>query len=518
MKKYILLSLNWLLFCSMLFAYEETVNTPKEEYSAEIVMEHMEMIFNYYAPSSFEHFRDTVYVDIERDIQSYIKGIKDSIDLEDVEDYMYDMIIEASQTEYGEEDVIRYSSIYLMSGYNSYAHIVYQALATAYANLQDKDNLSHVLHCFENSNINQDGEFDYIIADMREQMESILYPKDLGTYARGIWVSDIFTAHNKYGSFPYSIIEIRSLTDDGIYSLNLPSFDNTMITPHNKWKDFRMAQRVVFDKTSAINNGRISATFSSQYFQQGLNTSGGFEQTRQMQANMEGTIAASKWTAGEKIAASALTTVTAGLMNWLMLELAQSSQTIATMTFNLEPVSRDVMSGKMEYIYHTFSTSRPNEEPEPIFDDNVKFLRWLPEDSVYFVNSQGKIFSVTAPENLDLSEYERLTKRWNKIRNYITLGSSVTGLGLMAGGIALACTRDDLSSLLGGIYMAIIGEVIVLVPPLVLYNKSISSKMYKQINEQQLKKLREKRQATISLSPTLNPVDASAGVTIGIKY
>ena len=71
---------------------------------------------------------------------------------------------------------------------------------------------------------------------------------------------------------------------------------------------------------------------------------------------------------------------------------------------------------------------------------------------------------------------------------------------------------------LGGIYMAIIGEVIVLVPPLVLYNKSISSKMYKQINEQQLKKLREKRQATISLSPTLNPVDASAGVTIGIKY
>ena len=91
----------------MLFAYEETVNTPKEEYSAEIVMEHMEMIFNYYAPSSFEHFRDTVYVDIERGIQSYIKGIKDSIDLEDVEDYMYDMIIEASQTEYGEEDVIR---------------------------------------------------------------------------------------------------------------------------------------------------------------------------------------------------------------------------------------------------------------------------------------------------------------------------------------------------------------------------------------------------------------------------
>ena len=508
-------------FCMALIA---SINMPKgfafcDSYDLDSILTNLDAIYTYKAPSSVEHFRDTVYVDIEKDIRSYLSTIKDSCDLDDIEDYLYDMMIEYSQYPYGEEDLIRYASIYLMCGYDAYAHVAYQVLANAYANLGDKDNLRHVLHCFEHSPINSEGDFDYTIADMRNQMHSVLYPIDMPTYSQGVWVSDLATHRQEYASFPYSIIKISSLTDDGLYALNLPSFDNTFIPSRKEWKDFRMAHSVEFDNPTFINNGRISAIFSSQHFQQGINTSAGFEQTRQLQAQMEGNIAVAKISVGEKIAATAVTTLTTGLFNWLLLELAQSTQTIATMSFNLEPLTPDVMSGNMRYIYHTFSTANPNQVAKPIFDSEIKYLRWLPEDSVFFVNNRGKILSITAPENLDLKEYERITKRWNQIRSYITLGTSVTGLGMMAGGIALACVKDNSSALLGGIMMAAFGEMIALVPPLILYNKNTSSKIYKQLNIQQLDKLRAKRQAaTISFAPTLNPTDASAGIAVGVKY
>ena len=505
-------------FFSVLFARENIqIRTISEGYAINPVVANIEATYDFNSPLLFEHFRDSDYIKTEKAIQHYLKIVKDSCDLNEVEEYLYDMIEETSQKEYGEEETIRYATIYLMCGFKNYAYYAYQTMATAYANLQDKDNLRYVLYCFEHDAVNKDGEYDALIAQMRNDMDAILHPKNINSYAQGVWVSNICTNRKKYNSFPYSIIDIRALTDDGMFSLTLPSFDNTLINQKDKFSNFKMAQVVEYDDANIDNPGRMSAIFSSQYFQQGINTSSGFEQTRRFQADMQGKIAASRGSFGQQIGATAATTAVAGLMNMALLAAAQSYQTVATMTIDMQPVTEDFMTGRMKYIYHTFSTSNPNEDIDPIYDDKIDFFRWLPEDGIYFVNSREEIYSLTAKENLDLTEYQHIRHKQDMIRAFVSGGAVVGGAGLIAGGAALMATSHNTGGMVGGAFM-LVGGIVggILTPVFVMEMRSI--KPYDQLNNKQLNKLRNKRGSTISVSPAINPFSASAEISVGVKY
>jgi len=508
--------------CSMLSAREKIAyKTPLTGFQTEAIVGNIEATYDYYLPMPYEHFKDSGYVKAEKAIQKYLKVVKDVCDMADVEEEMYERILDDSRKEYGEEEVIRHSSMYLMCGWNLYAHIAYQAMANAYATLQKKDNLRYVLHCFEHSDINQNGKYNPIIAQMRNDMASILHPTDINAMAKGVWVSDVCTNRKKYYSFPYSILEIRSLTDDGTLSLSLPSFDNRLITPKGQFSNFRMAQGVAYDEPNANTPGRISAIFSSQHFQQGINTSSGFEQTRQFQANMQSKIASSKGSFGQQMGATVATAAVAGVMNMALMSMAQSYQSVATMTVNLQPQSEDIMSGHMRYIYHTFSTMNPDEVIEPIYDDKVNFIRWLPEDTICFINQEKQAYN---PYGLYLDKGAEIVKKysWRNPKWSGPLAACIIGgLGMYGGGMGTALSSGkNHAKFLGGLATAAIGALTVIIAPSTI--AAVRSKKQKaaiqQFNENQLETLRKKRSASISIAPSINPYDASAGLSVGVTY
>lgn len=499
-------------------AKEQTeVQVLTDRYSLDSIIADIESIYDLHLPLPFEHFRDSSYIKTESAIIHYFESIKRFCDIDALDEYYNEMILEAVETEFGEEETIKYASIYLMCGFRNHEHTAYQSLATAYANLRDKDNLRYVLYCFEKSEINQDGEFTDLIEQMKTNMSSILYPNsDITAYTQGFWVSNAYSVRKKNRYFPYSIIEIRSLTDDGVFAYNLPSFDNTAFLREGLGA-FRMAQDVRATSSTQNALGSIGFTFNSQKLQQGINTSSGFEMTRRFQSDMQGTIAASKWSTGQKIGASAATTMAAGLMDMAMLAMAQSYHTIATMTLNLSPVSNDVMKGQMTYIYHTASTANFDVSPEPVYDDVINYIRWVPEDSVFFVNSKGKLCSVTAPENLNLAEYHRIQKWWKQVQTWTTVGSVVGGAGIMAGGISLIAKTKTTGGIVGGTLILLAGEMAALIPSILIWD-TYPTKKYAALNQAQLRKLQEKHKAELSLTPAINPIDANAGVSVSIKY
>lgn len=509
---------------SMLFASKKVeVIRLKNDHSIESIMMNMEATYNHNMPRTKVHrFRDADYAKTERSLLVYMEELAYTCDMSAIEEYVYEMIVESSHVEYGEEDLIRYASIYLMCKWKTYADVAYQALATAYANLNDKDNLRFVLYNFEHSDINKDGDYDAVIAQMRNDMDAILHPKNMASNIQGVWVSDKSTDRRRYGAYPYSIIDIHGLTDDGFYSLTLPSLDNSMIyttfSSTNDLSTFRMAQIVEFDNPTDSTQGRISAQFSSQHFQRGINTSSGFEQVRQFQSNMRGNIAASNMSFGDQIGATVATTAVSALMNYALLQMAQSSQTIATMTIDLHPNTEDIMTGNMVHYHHTFKTNNPNEEIEPTYEGNVNYLRWLPEDSVFFVDNHGKVFSVTPIEDLDLTEYKKIKLKEDVKKGFIYGSFAVAIAGLYGGGLAVIFAgKPSSGKLWGGLMMSLVGAPLVTIP-LVLYATSPNTDAFKDINRKQLKKLREKRGASISISPTIDPFNGGGGFLLDVKY
>lgn len=168
-------------------------------------------------------------------------------------------------------------------------------------------------------------------------------------------------------------------------------------------------------------------------------------------------------------------------------------------------------------------------------DDDVNFLRWLPEDSVYFVNREGKPYSVTPLEDLDLSEYKRIKRLYDLKCALAITGIEIAAAGIFTGGIFTFLkapeyevtnkygkkeTETDKGFITLGTTLVLLGVVAGTMLPCMFYlPENRNAKDFEKLNMQQLEKLRKKRQvATLQLSPTVNPVQQSAGISATLTY
>lgn len=507
------------------------IKCPYSGYSTAAVVGNLRATYDASLPAPFTHFRDSDYLVAESNVRKYWSRVSRRCDKNSVEIQLYEAIEDAAAEEYGEEDVLRHASLYLMTGLPAHAAEAYEMIARVYATFGKKEDLQFVLYTFERSSINKSGEYTEMIVRLREELDEVLHPKQLAAMAQGVWVSDTCTSRKKYGKFPYSILRINSLEDKGVDALSLPSFDNRKVTSL-----FRTSQLVEADLGDSLYPARISMLFSGEELQLGLNTSSGFEMTRRLNAQMQGDISTSRST-GAQIGASAATNLMTGMMNMALLAAAQSSYNGATMTLNLTPVNKDVMRG---HLYHTHikattANDSKTNKTKPMMDDDVNFLRWLPEDSVYFVNREGKPYSVTPLEDLDLSEYKRIKRLYDLKCALAITGIEIAAAGIFTGGIFTFLkapeyevtnkygkkeTETDKGFITLGTTLVLLGVVAGTMLPCMFYlPENRNAKDFEKLNMQQLEKLRKKRQvATLQLSPTVNPVQQSAGISATLTY
>ena len=478
-------------------------------------------------------FRDPMYCRAEKAVQKYFEDedVEKHCNMIQLEEYMYDDLVETSSKANSTDILLRKAILYHLAGFTEHRALAYEIMARAYATKLDMTNLHQVLYCFQHSDINKSGEYNGKIEQLRNEFRDLTNSTDISLKTQGVWVSDMYTTEKKQGNFPYNIIKINNLASyAGIQSINLPKFDNIKLVPgvsvNKNFSAFQFSQGVAGNGYDSIGVGFISTRFGTQQFQQGMDVSSGFEQTRQFQSDMAGKIATSNYSTGGQIAATAATQVVGGLMNLALLSLSQSALYVSSMNLNIYPSVNDYKQMNSHILYYNYKANTNSYyQPRPTVDKDVTLLQWLPEDSVYFVNTankkHNKIVSVTPLEDLDISEYEIIAKREKMIES-IVLGTTIpTGVGITAGGLALLMSKNTKSNaLIGGSVVMIMSGILGAIFPYVFYSNSkwYNADPYKDLNRKQLEKLKRKRQAELTLSPVVNPINNSIGVSANLTY
>lgn len=365
--------------------------------------------------------------------------------------------------------------------------------------------------------------------------DDILNPRSFTDLVTGTWVSpNLISTSPINKSFPYYMLRIHSLDkNNGIELLNIPGE-----TTHLVSADIASLR---FSQMIGGEDGYIEASFGSELFKRGNSefAKSGFETTREFRAQSRATISSSKASFGEKIAATAATELFAGLLDGAFSSTAQSYKHVAALNINMTMKSPLVMNANAQYYNYTINTSYFNYTPTPIQQKDIMLVKWEPEDSVYFVDSKNRIFSVSSRSQLDLSEYNSIMERYSfrKPRYFLpSILGACGGLSMMVGGIVMVTDfniRDEygnqlyeqdgskkvnMSKLIGGIFLIACGEVVAISIPVVVSQKRTSKrdKALRELNEQQAHKLSQK--GIMSISPMVNPSDGVLGMSTTITF
>ena len=371
--------------------------------------------------------------------------------------------------------------------------------------------------------------------EMRSLYNDILNPLSFQELVKGTWISPtLLTAKTGCNGFPYYMLRINSLDkDNGIDLLNIPGE-----TTYLENKDIGTLRR-----SQAIGGtyGHIQAAFSSEYLDIGNSSfaKAGFESTRDFRAKSRATISSTKASFGDKMSATIATELTAGLLDGLFSSTAQSYKHIAALNIDMTMESPVVMNVNTEYYNYTVNTSTMYYTPTPKKNNNFMMVKWEPEDGVYFVDSDNKVFSVTPLNSLELSEYNSIMEQYSyKNPKYLvpTIASITGGLTMMIGGIMIACdcnVKDKYGNqvydsdgskklnkkrLSGGIVLAACGEIISITVPLVIYNNRTSKRAeaFTKLNKRQADKLSNK--GKMSINPDINPIQGTVGMRTTITF
>lgn len=370
------------------------------------------------------------------------------------------------------------------------------------------------------------------VNQLAKEYDDILNPIPFESLARGTWVSTNLMC-SSFGKrhFPYYIFTINDLNDGGITLCNIPGETNRLES--YDISNLRHSQIL------GGSYGNIIAAFGSENLKRGndILAQQGFEMTRKFRAESRATINTSKASFGDRLVAGVTTEVVAGLLDGLFSSTAQSYKHVAALNLDLRMENPGIMYGNAEYYNYHVSTNNMYYKPTPIKQSDVKFAKWLPEDSVYFVNSKNKIFSITP--QITTPEYDAIMSKYSYKRAKYWVPTTVGivgGAALMAAGYAIAfdCNKYDeygnkiydsngkpeLNSgkLVGGIIMALVGEVVGLAVPMLVYQHRVGKrdKALSELNEKQMRRLEHK--AMLRFAPAIDTQDQGLGIHASLTF
>lgn len=417
----------------------------------------------------------------------------------------------------------------LSTGINSVQPMACEGIVYIMASRGDSALLEAAIRRFEIVTTKEEGD------EMRSLYNDILNPLSFQELVKGTWISPtLLTAKTGCNGFPYYMLRINSLDkNNGIDLLNIPGE-----TTYLENKDIGTLRR-----SQAIGGtyGHIQAAFSSEYLDIGNSSfaKSGFEATRDFRAKSRATISSTKASFGDKMSATIATELTAGLLDGLFSSTAQSYKHVAALNIDMTMESPVAMNVNTEYYNYTVNTSTMYYTPTPKKNNNFMMVKWEPEDGVYFVDSDNKVFSVTPLNSLELSEYNSIMEQYSyKNPKYLvpTIAGITGGLTMMIGGIMIACdcnVKDKYGNqvydsdgskklnnkrLIGGIVLAACGEIISITIPVVINSIRTSKRAeaLTELNKRQADKLSNK--GKMSINPDINPIQGTVGMRTTITF
>lgn len=475
--------------------------------------------------------QDTVAVKAHPVIATILKVQPKDFDRFGLSKLYEDTIVARSERE-DADGLISVCATALISGDEDLAPMACSGLAQAMAQIGDTEGLEKALRRYELLSEASDGNpYKEEIDKMRVDYDDVLHPRTFEDYVRGTWVC-VDYCMKRNPQFPYIIFDINSLKhNQGLTLRNIPGETSDL--------ESKSLSALLQSQYIGGEDGFIQAAFGSEQLSRGNDAlaQSGFQATRNFRADMRAAISTSRASFGKKMAVTVVSETTAGFLDALLMASAQSYKQVAALNLSLSYVSPQVMNAHAEFYNYRVNVNQMNRDPKPIFDKDVTFVKWEPEDGIYFVDSKRKVYSVTPLSQLDLSEYDKIMYdySWKRTKYWLpTTACIVGGIGVMVGGISLmsADKKDangnivynkygnpEIKNLGLGITMMFVGEFTAILGPLGIgqYRFSKRDKALRELNNRQQRKLANK-QVTLNWSPNYDPIVNSCGLSASITF
>lgn len=404
----------------------------------------------------------------------------------------------------------------------------YEAMAQVYAYWADTEALKGVLAEFDAlSKAFADNPYADIIAKMTEEYDDVINPVPYIEKVRGYWVTYDFKSTGEVDNLPWNILRINSLENNGVYAEKIGN-----LTPRNSEDLYGLFTTQYLGGT----DGHLELSFGSEKLNIGDSSlaESGFQSTRQFRANMHANIASSKTNFGNKVAATAVTELTAGLLDGLFSLSANSSKRVAALNLTLDQTAPDLMTANAQLFDYRVDVNNSNYTPRPNFDKRISYVRWEVKDGVSFVDAKGHIYGFGDKEARDRIEaINRQYSCYNPKYLWPVIGSEVASIGMLTGGIIMiaGCNEKDANGndiyesdgsrkvnngkLTGGVILALIGSEAAWIAPWLISTHRIGkrNKAYSEFNRENMNRLQ--RKASLSVSPVVD-TDARGDIAFGV--
>lgn len=468
----------------------------------------------------------------------YISGLPTCIQRQCIENYYLEQFEKAVASE-NENKIIRYGETYLYIGAEAELTRVTQAVALVYASQGNEQAVNNTIEWLRHYSAENDNMLEEEISNLQEETYSLLYPRRLEDDMKGKWVLleklsyKGITTETLYSPL---ILEIKDVRKESGANILLPRQkvpkQKVMITPSLAYnRQINTSQALLFD---GINRYAAMQFASLVVKDRRGNTELAhsiLESNRDTRAKMNATIASSKASIEDKLAASLMTGLYTGAVDAFVRHLNASSKTDEVYNFVLFPQKDNVMNAYVSHVSVT-TTTPERGNPTSIYNDYIKdkkmrFVRWEENDSIFFVSTNRKPITLNtiSADNPLLNEYWQIRKK-HSLRNpryFVPMAAgSIIGFVMIRSGVKQikASKINDDKMLMKGILKAAFGGVLIEVinierPMTMVANRE---KAYMEINRRNIEKLRQKGKASMTVSPTYSAANNSMGASINISF
>ena len=464
----------------------------------------------------------------------------------------YQSFIRACEQELADSIIIHTGLIYLLSGGEMDKDIVLEVLITEYGDKDDMNNTDFLLGRLDLLSEQNEGLYAEKVEALRNKYDEVLHPKTFGELTHGRWISiNSFPALNQHPNyynklrsefgFPDFIIDINSLEiNNGAMFIKAPTFScnvRKVGSKKNIWNYTPDWNQALLFSQELLTNGReqsINLLFASEKIHN-PNTEmavRGFEGNREFEANMKASIWSSRnANFGQKVAASALTSVTAAILDGIFESMTVGSIQVESYDMQFHATSYQTMDAIISYENVKARTNGITTHSDWVKSHANRFVKWEENDSVVFITPEGKPTFAGGTINVDsplLDEYRQVRRKYNFGRPQFlipTIAAIGVGTYCYVDGLIMAIngldedakwTKKSTKGLLLAVVAApiITGGVCGYIADLIQRKRR---EVYKDINNRSMEKMKQKA-LNVSLYPELDPYDESVGMNVKINF
>lgn len=483
------------------------------------------------------HWSDTIAYDsllsiIGKQPREYVNGLPKKFKRSVLSNHYIDRIAALSQTENVDS---LYRTCIAVVAINDTAALptAYEALSVVFGYKADKESLESVLADFSSLSDRLPGNpYRETIESISKEYDDILHPVPFIDQVRGEWVCVNHKCPAYVSYYPYSVIDIQNLNVGGVRLVNRPGRECS--------EGFTNVVRLRYNQYLDGYDGHFEASFGSEKMKAGNSSfaESGFESTRQLRAKMRATIASSKnASVGDRLGATAVTEVTAGILDYIFASTANSTKDVAALNLSLDLVVPKLLKGHGLYYSYSVDVNNINYRPRPAFDADMTYVKWEPEDSTFFVDSKGNILTCSGSylpaAKAKVDEIKRNYSWKNKRYLLPTIAAEVGCIGAVVGGIILLSDLNvydkdgnvkydsdgykkfNTGKCVGGIILTMIGaQGSWMIPYFMSGHRATKRNLaYSDLNKASMEKMQ--RKATLMLSPVID-TDTQGELSFGV--